>query len=399
MAWRRGRGITGRSSRRTGGEQRGERLFDHRLADVGAAQEDVLLADAAEVLVEDGADSGRLRGGVFDDLVDARLELPIGAKDDLQEVSDEGRGIVRLFVPSRRGERERLVVGLLRPLHEHLEADVFAHRASRAVEQQEREQTAHAAVAVGERVDAEKVQDEECGREERIVAAFFQRRPERIAECCHRHRRLPSGDGSETDGPGAAGVGLGDDVVARLPFAADADGKVGVEVAVQLTDHGGSDRDGVMAFVDGRQHVAVSENLALVPVPGRRLLRDKFAKALVRRIDALDPVRGVGTLDLRDFQKRVERVRLGAEVEILLPLVFVDGRKQGGDFRREKPGQGFIVAKCSHEASFLPTISQNLHILSSGICRFLAKEADSTENAERGSAKRSSIAPCVKMLR
>ena len=133
---------------------------------------------------------------------------------------------------------------------------------------------------------------------------------------------------------------------------------------MQLQDHGRRDGNRVVRLVDRREDVAVAEDLAFVPVAGRRLLRDELAQALVGRVDALDPVRGVGALDLRDFQKRVERVWLGAEIEVLLPLVFVDGRKQGGDFRREKPGKGFVLVERSHVASFLPRLSQNLPTLS-----------------------------------
>ena len=54
-------------------------------------------------------------------------------------------------------------------LDEHLDADVLAHNESGAVQEEKRQKTAHAAVSVIERVDAEEVQDEYRHQDQRII--------------------------------------------------------------------------------------------------------------------------------------------------------------------------------------------------------------------------------------
>lgn len=85
-----------------------------------------------------------------------------------------------------------LVVGLLGVGDQLFDADIFADKIAGAVQKQQRQEPAHAAVAVDEGVDAEKVQNENRNQQQRIEFGILHSLLKCIAKCRHRPPAFPA---------------------------------------------------------------------------------------------------------------------------------------------------------------------------------------------------------------
>ena len=82
-----------------------------------------------------------------------------------------------------------LVIGLLGVGDQLFDADIFADKIAGAVQKQQRQEPAHAAVAIVEGMDAEKVQNKNRDQQQRVKLGVLCGRLEGVAKCCHRTGR------------------------------------------------------------------------------------------------------------------------------------------------------------------------------------------------------------------
>ena len=229
-----------------------------------------------------------------------------------------------------------LVVGLLGVGDQLFDADIFADKIAGAVQKQQRQEPAHAAVAVDEGVDAEKVQNENRNQQQRIEFGILHSLLKCIAKCRHRPRRFPRGDRLKPDDLPAVRPFFGNHIIRVFEAAADGFAAELVQVTMQLQNDRRLWRDIVVALVNRRQHIAVSDDLFFAAALGHSLLADDLFQAAVRGDDALNTVGRFGALDLRNLQKVGQRMRFGLDKEILLPLVLVNPRQIRHDLRRQE---------------------------------------------------------------
>jgi hypothetical protein len=76
-------------------------------------------------------------------------------------------------MPIDRTVLQYFIISVLAVLDQFFQADVFAYDVTGAVEQQQCQQTAYAAVAVIERVNTEKIQNEHGYEQKRVILVYF----------------------------------------------------------------------------------------------------------------------------------------------------------------------------------------------------------------------------------
>ena len=97
------------------------------------------------------------------------FEFVVGFDHYAQHVFEERKVVVAVLVPVLGAGLKGLVVRILALLDKHLDTDVLANDKAGTIQQKERQKTAHTAVPIVERVDAEEVQDEHRHQEKRVV--------------------------------------------------------------------------------------------------------------------------------------------------------------------------------------------------------------------------------------
>ena len=103
---------------------------------------------------------------------------------------------------------------------------------------------------------------------------------------------------------------LSDDIIRILINAPHGAATEGIKVTVQLKDVVGTRCYIFEGFVNGGQHVTITGDLFLIAVPWLNFFLDDGLQSLIGCIDALDAVRGIGTLDLCNFQQGYENIGL-----------------------------------------------------------------------------------------
>ena len=309
--------------------------LDCDLADVRAPLHDLTLGDLAEVVLDDLPHPVGLGQALGGQQLDPAFKIPVRRRENPQHIGDKGRIIVRPLVPVAGAFLQRLVIGFLGVGNQLFDTDIFTDDIARAVQEQQRQEPAHAAISVIEGVDAEKVQNEDGNQQQRVKLGVLHGRPEGVAQRRDGPRCFPRGDRLEPDDLPSIRQFLGNHVVRVFEAAADGLAAELVQVPMQLQNDRRLWRDIVVALVDRRQHVAVSSDLFFAAGLGHGLFADDLFQAVVRGDDALDAVGRFGALDLRNLQKIGQRIRFGLDKKILLPLVFVNLRQVGHDLRRQ----------------------------------------------------------------
>src|SRR5262245_56082498 len=109
-------------------------------------------------------------------------------------------------MPSVRTQLKRFVVAILVLFDEALQADVAADFKSQVITLEQEQQSRDAAIAVAERVDAEKIEVERAQRDERMYRPVCQDVAPPLNQFPHRGLGLRGADGTEPDVPPAAGA-------------------------------------------------------------------------------------------------------------------------------------------------------------------------------------------------
>lgn len=85
------------------------------------------------------------------------FKIPISRRQNAQHIGDKGSIVVGSLMPVVRALLQSFVIAFLGVGNQFLNADILAHDIAGAVQEQQRQQSARAAVAVVEGMDAEEV--------------------------------------------------------------------------------------------------------------------------------------------------------------------------------------------------------------------------------------------------
>ena len=263
---------------------------------------------------------------------------------------------------------QSLIIGFLGVGDQLLDTDIFAHDITGAIQEQQCQKSAHAAVAIIERMDAEKVQNEHGNQQQRVEFCIPHCLLKSIAQCRYGFRRFPCWDRLKPNNPLTIRQFLGDYIIGVLEAAADGLAAELVQIPMKLQNDGGLRRDIVVTLVDCGQHIAVTGDLFLAAGLRHSLVADNFLEAIIRRNDALDTVGCLGTLNFCNLQQVSQCICLRLNKEVLLPLVLVDLRKIRHNLRRQELVVLCFEVEFSHSISsfalsFHHTISDDIIIV------------------------------------
>ena len=310
--------------------------LDGDLADIWAFGHDLALGDLAEVVLDDLPHPVGLGKSLGGQQLDPAFKIPVRRRQNAQHIGDKGGIVIGPLMPVVRTLLQGLVIGFFGVGNQLFDADIFAHDIARAVQEQQCQEPAHAAITVIEGVDAEKVQNENWNQQQRIKLRVLHGRPEGVAQRRDSPRRFPRGDGPEADDLLTVRQFFGNHVVRIFEAAADGLAAELIQIPMKLQNNRRLRRNIIVAFVNGRQHITITGNLLFAASLGHGFLPDNFPQPIIRGDDALDAVGCLGALDSRNLRKIGQRIHFGLDEEILLSLVFVNLRQVGHDLRRQE---------------------------------------------------------------
>ena len=295
-----------------------------RCAHGGAELGDLRLGELADPR-PDGVANGIEGGG--GDQGHALLEIPVRRDDRAQQVLDKGHGVVLTVVPSALRRLQSVVIVFLRLGDLCLQRNIPPDLKPAPIQQQRRQQPGHAAVAVDERVDAQKVVDEAGDQQQRVRLTLADGAIVRVAQIGHGLRRFIRREGRK-EGEGLTLRRDGADKVLHvLERAPEGAVRMAEHDLVQLQDIVRRQRNVLEVVMDRVQRVAVSRDLLFVAAAGRGFFAHELTQARFRGADALDGVGRLRTLHLGYLDQLLHLLRLPLEIHRLPALQLMDLRQ------------------------------------------------------------------------
>ena len=154
-----------------------------------------------------------------------------------------------------------------------------------------------------------------------------------LADSVQRFRRFIRGKRREQRFHMTVRVGGGDIILHTFCAARKRVIHVAVQNFVKLQDVVLRNWNRVKALVNNAQHITVTCNLLLIPVPRRGFLFDKLPDSGTRGDDALDGIRCLGALYLGNFHELFEFLRTLLQIQFLLAGFLVYSRNQAKNIR------------------------------------------------------------------
>ena len=140
-----------------GFQQLCQRALDGDLTDIRAFGHNLALGDLAEVVFDDLAHPVGLGKPLGGQQLNPAFKIPISRRQNAQHIGDKGSIVVGSLMPVVRALLQSFVIAFLGVGNQFLNADILAHDIAGAVQEQQRQQSARAAVAVVEGMDAKEV--------------------------------------------------------------------------------------------------------------------------------------------------------------------------------------------------------------------------------------------------
>ena len=262
-------------------QQLRQRALDGDLADIRAFGHDFTLGDLAEVVLDDLPHTVGLGQALGGQQLDPAREIPVRRHQNTQHIGDKGCIVVGSLVPVAGAFLQRLVIGLLSVGDQLFDADILAHDIAGAVQEQQRQEPAHAAVAIVEGVDAEKVQYKDGNQQQRVEFSILHSRFKRAAQCGDGLRRFPRRNRLKPDNLLTVRQFFGNHVIRIFEAAADGLPAVFVQIPVKLQNDRWLWRNEIVAFMDRCKHIAVSSNLFFTASLGHGFLADDLFQAVI----------------------------------------------------------------------------------------------------------------------
>ena len=164
------------------------------------------------------------------------LKFPVGGQNGAQEIFDKGGGVFLPLVPALLTPLQSVIIEILILGNLALQRDILSHHIAAAIEQKRSQQTAHAAIAVIEGVDAKKVVDEHRNEDQGVQFLGIQSPGEALTDGVDGPRSFIGGEGSKQHHAVSLGIGGGDIVLGTLEGAADPFFGILVEIPMKLKD-------------------------------------------------------------------------------------------------------------------------------------------------------------------
>lgn len=244
-----------------------EDVADHVAADHGAGFFEVGEAEVGDEGLDGVLDGFGFVAPAGADPVEACFKFGIGGEQGAEEVFRPWPDIVFSLMPSLGGEVERLIVGLFGFLDDAFEADEATHFVALVIEREEGKQAGHAAIPIGEGMDAEEVENVEGNEKQRIPSPIAPGIGKVLVENAHGVFGEVRGHGFETNALVAIRQGFADFIGGNFPMTAIVPG-VFEEVVVELEHDTIGERNVGVILMDGIEHVAVAGDLAFGAVGG-----------------------------------------------------------------------------------------------------------------------------------
>lgn len=219
---------------------------------------------------------------------------------------------------------QRVIIQVLTLGDLSLQRDISADEVSAAIEEQRGEQPAHSAVAVGERVNTQKIVNEHGDENERIDLSLRDSEIKLLAYRVNGDWRFIGGKRRENGIFLSVGADRIDIILHVFKFAADAFAGMTVKNFMQLQDIIRRDRDKFVAFVNDVESIPVAGNFLLVACARGGLIGQKLFKPCIRRADTINLVRGFGALNPGDLHKFIKFLRLLLKIELLPAFRLMD---------------------------------------------------------------------------
>ncbi len=319
-----------------GVEQFLQGFLDHRRADVWTDLQDVALGDLPRRRLKDRPDAFAFRLSSSRRVRDTILKFTVGLQDHAEQITDERTRIVRALMPHAGTVPQSLVIGLLGFFDQHLKADVFSDDIPRLIQEQQRQESAHASVPVAERMNTEEIQDKDRRDKERIRASIGNGLSICQADFVHGKGRFRASQRTEPDTFIPLRIGFGDDILRDFPMPSEAIWQMRIEISMKLKDQICRKRHKVVALVNGRQNVPVARDFILVAIPRRCLLTQQLPQSCGRGENPLNTIGCLRTLNSSHLQQGIQYISLRGDVKILFPAIFMDARQEARDFRRQQ---------------------------------------------------------------
>ena len=152
----------------------------------------------------------------------------------------------------------------------------------------------------------------------------------------HGFGSFPCRDRLETDKAVALRIGFGDDIVCVFIAAADGHTAKFIKISMKLQDHGRTQGDMLIAFVNGCQNITITGNFLFVSGARGCFVQNDLLQAFVGSVDAFNFIGSFRTLDLRNLHQLGKGIAVGFDEKILLAFELMDlgeqrhnvGRKQ-----------------------------------------------------------------------
>ena len=228
--------------------------------------------------------------------------------------------------PAQRVVIEILILGYL-----SLQRDISSHIKAVLIQKQSRKKSAHPAVAVIERMNAEKIMNKYGNGYQRLNLSisrhncvFFAYPVQRLGRFKRRKRR-------EQYLRASVRIRSAYIILHVLGFARHRIAHMRVKHFVQLQDVVARERNGVKALVYDIERVAIAGDLLLVAVPRRSLFLDQLPDARARGHDALNGIGRLGALDLSYIDQFIQFLRRSLQAHFLLARLLVNRRNETED--------------------------------------------------------------------
>ena len=126
-----------------------------------------------------------------------------------------------------------------------------------------------------------------------------------------------------------------------------------IQVTVQLQNIIGSDRNILIIFMNGIQHITIPHNFFFITIAWRCLITDKLHQTCVCRADSLDLIGSLCTLYLCHFNQSVKFCRLLFQIKLLPSFIFMNLCHKSDDLIVPGTTCKFIIMEVSHILTLL----------------------------------------------
>ena len=281
------------------------------------------------------------------------LEITVRSQNGLQQILDKRRGIFCVLVPAFLTLLQSIVVKVLVLGNLAFKGDIPADHIAGAIQQQGSQQAAHSAVAVIERVYAEKVVNEHGYQQQSVKLLHINHTVIAFTNCINCWRCFVRGKRCKQNKLSSLCIRCADIVLGVLESSANALMGILIQITVELQDIIGRDWNKLEVLVNRIQHITVTHDFFLITVTGCCLIPYKLQQACIGRADSLNFIGRFCTLYLCNLNQSVKLCGLLLQIKLLSALVFMNLCHKPDNLTVPRTTCKFTVIEVSHTLTLL----------------------------------------------